>query len=196
MNIHTFAGVLSFALAMIAYGWILYEVNRGRAALAMSTWFVWSGVNILLWSAMIAQGIFSWQMTAYTVGTLIVTGFALRKGSWGWTKLDTVVVTLSILAMLGWYTTSEPNVAIVMSLAADTLGVIPMYVAMWKDHRSQSEAPWVVFWIVSVVGLFAVEHWTWAESMMPVWMAVLNGITFSLLLRGWHYTGTLRIRFR
>lgn len=169
---------------MIAYGWIIHDVRRGAVQLALSTWLIWSGVNILIYAALLAQNIFSWQMSAYVFGTLIVTVLAFFRGTWQWSRLDTTVVLLAFVAMILWSLTSA-TVAVVMSLTAETVGSVPMWAAMWKDSKSQSEVPWVLFWIAAAFGLVAVDSWTWSEGMMPIWMMVLNNVTLALLVRGW-----------
>lgn len=181
---HLFFGILSFVITIVGY-WILsQEIKKARTNLPISSWILWSAINILLLTALFVGNSKLpqiMQMISYTVGTLSITYLVYRKGTWEWTHLDTGIAAIAGLSMMLWAMTGIPLVAVVLCLVALTVSSVPMWRALLVDPKSQSEAPWYLWWVGGVLGVCAIETWTYVDALMPVWILIMQSATALLI---------------
>ncbi len=183
---HLFFSTLAFTITIYGYWVLRNELNRANTKLPISSWTLWTLINTVLLIAMALGGAQLpqlLQMASYTGGTACITYLVYRKGDWQWTHFDTLIAVLTGASMTVWAATGNPIIAILLCLTALTISSIPMWQALWIDPKSQSEAPWYLWWIGGVCSLLAIESWSYTNSMMPVWILCMQSTTALLIAR-------------
>lgn len=170
----TFA-VLSLILSIGAYVPYWRSILRDGTRPRKATWIVWTAVDAIMFTAMLAQGELALQMLAYTIGAGSVMVYALWKGEQGWTREDVTVLAGSALAMVLWFVV-DANTAIAVSLIAISIGTIPTWKAAWRNPRNEPFVPWLMFWIGGLFGLLAIQEWTVASALGPGGFFALQSI--------------------
>ncbi len=191
MGITNIFAALSLLISGAAYVVIGYDIGRGSTRPIITTWLIWTVVNIIMFLALREEAIredknMSAQMLAYTVGTVCILVLTLtRRGSWIWTRNDLYVLLIGAVISVGvWATTDVPLYALVLSLIATGIGSFPLWRELDKSPRIQGTVPWRMWWIGGLLGLFAVEKQEdWAEWIMPITVFCLQSYTISLIYR-------------
>ena len=65
----------------------------------------------------------------------------------------------------------------------DFLGSLPTSRKVYSDPHSENGLAWVLFSIGTILNLFAIEHWVFAEAVYPVRMVFIMGSITVLVLR-------------
>lgn len=178
-----FFNIISVSLSISAYIILGRALQSENTKLPISSWAIWSVINIVIFSAMLSKGAFSLLMASYMLGTIAICILVLRKGEWSWSRLDSITAIIAVCAMILWAITNDAITAIVLNLLALTASSIPMWLALWHDPKSQSEAPWYIWWCGGLLGLLALPEWTWASALMPVWIFCVQCTTAVLISR-------------
>lgn len=184
-GMHVAFGMVALGITLIGY-WILStELKKATTKPPISSWVLWTIINVLLLSALlignakIPQLI---QMTGYTVGTVFIAILVYRRGTWTWTVLDSRVAGLAGLSLLLWAIMGNEVIAIALFLIALTVASVPTWQALLIDPKSQSEWPWFLFWIGGVLNIFAVEEWSYVNGIMPVWILLMQSATACIIV--------------
>ncbi len=184
MDIISVFAVLAFLFSAVAYVFYIKSVLASNAQPTISSWISWWLMDIAILAGIIAAGEMAWQMVAYIVGVVFVIGASVYKGAVvGWTRLDSVCLAIVIVAIGLWVISGDPNIAIVLSLVAITIGTIPMVVNIWRHPAREPLVPWFFFLAGGIFGVLAIPVWNIAAALTPVWFLVLGVLNVLLISR-------------
>jgi energy-coupling factor transporter transmembrane protein EcfT len=91
--------------------------------------------------------------------------------------VDAVCFIFAIIAIVLWFVTNDPVLAIVMSVIADCIATIPTYVKTYREPFSESTASWLVCIIASGFALISASPFNVANIIFPTYM-VIAGVVF------------------
>lgn len=187
-TVNAIAGPVSFLVVLSAYFVLISAILRNRKEqkhgdLPLVAYAIWGMINLIIWAAMLSEGDFSFQIACYVLGNAIVCGIALKYGSFSWSRNDTIILLLAILAMVLWFF-AGPVLAIFISMVAYFLGSLPLWKAMYDFPGSQGRAPWVLFLLGGTCGLFAVPEWTLVSATAPIGIFLLQVGTLVAIFLG------------
>ncbi len=175
---------LCFLLSIGFYVAYIPSVLSGKTKPTLSSWISWVIMDSAILAGMLAQGAISWQLVAYVMGTSVLLALcAWRGSSLGWKRLDSYCLSVSVLASALWAISGNPNIAIVLSLAAIVVGSMPMFVNTWKNSIHESILPWAVSFVGGIFSVLAIREWTIASALTPITIFVLQCIFMVILLR-------------
>ena len=160
---------LAFLFSAGAYIPYVQSVLASKTRPTISSWISWGVMDVVILVGMIANGAMSWQLAAYCVGSLAVILVSLfKRATLGWTRFDTVCVTIVAFAILLWMTTGNPTTAIVASLVASSIGSFPFLKNVWEEPRNETPLPWLMFFAGSLCQLTAIKEWDITEAATPL----------------------------
>ena len=177
-------GLLSFTFSAVAYYPYFKKIKSGHAHPTISTWICWLIMDSALLAGMIAKGEIAYQLGAYVLGaTSVLIACVQVKAPLGWWWLDTVCMVLVGTAMFGWFKTGDPDIAIVVSVAAFIIGCCPMLINLYLKPEREPLTPWIVSWVGAMCGVAAIRKWNPIDSLTPLAFFILGLAVILLILR-------------
>ncbi|HYF96492.1 MAG TPA: hypothetical protein VD947_00460, partial [Patescibacteria group bacterium] len=163
-------GVLINFLGSLHY---VADTIKGQTKPNRVTWFLWTLFPMIAFAAMLEKdvGITPLVMTFMSglMPLMIFVGsFVNKKAFWQITKFDLVCGALSLLGLTLWLVTQEGNIAIVFSIVADSLALLPTLVKSYKFPETESWSAFGGAAAASFITLLTVKTWTFAAVAFPV----------------------------
>jgi hypothetical protein len=106
------------------------------------------------------------------------------KGTRSFGSLEYICLMLLTLSGVAWVLLDAPLINLSISLFAHLIGAMPTYRSVWEKPESESSAYWSLFFIASVLSIFASEWQTLSAIVFPIYYTLFDGSLFVLSLRG------------
>ena len=173
------AGIVSLA-AFIPY---IIATLRGKTKPNRATWWIWTVVGFMLGASYYSSGADHtiWVPLSYIIGPFTTAVLSVKYGEGGWTRLDLACLLCAGVSVALWWMFSSPLTALLINLSIDLLGALP---TVWKTyHRPEGEdrTAWALFFAGNAVNLFAVEAWSFAIAVYPIYMFLGSGTIAALV---------------
>lgn len=112
------------------------------------------------------------------VGVIVL---SLKNGKKDIKKSDTVAAILSLVAIIFWLIIDQPNVSIVLVVAADLLAFYPTVRKSWKQPYAETLSLFITNSVRFALALLATENYTLLATLWPAAWVVANSL-FSIML--------------
>jgi hypothetical protein len=148
------------------------------------SWSVWTLLGVLILASYRAVGAENtiWLAIATAVGPFAILLLALRHGQGGASRLD-IVCLLAALAGIGvWAFTSDAFAGLLCFLAADVMGAVPTVAKVWREPYSEPLPAWLLWFAGSAFQLAAVERWSVAIALFPLYFFAGQLLIITLML--------------
>ena len=181
LNVGLLAGLLSLA-AFVPY---IIAIVKGATKPNRATWWIWTTNGLILLASYYASGAEStvWVAVGYFVGSLLTAVLALRYGEGGWSPFDRSCLLGAALGLLFWWMFNSSIVALVTTLFVDFAGALPTIRKAYRAPETEDRVAWGLFISGNTVNLLAVEAWSFAIAVYPVYMFLASGTIAALVLR-------------
>jgi hypothetical protein len=117
-------------------------------------------------------------MSGFSPFLIFTASFVSKKAHWALASFDYVCGVLSGLALVLWYVTDDPNVAIVFAMASDGLASIPTLTKAWKHPETESAWPFMIGVFNASTSFWAFTTWTFSAYAFPAYLIVINILIF------------------
>jgi hypothetical protein len=173
--------VAAFATLLATFAYVR-AMFKGGAKPNRVSWLMWSIAPFIATAAALSDGV-GWAalpvfMSGFSPFLIFTASFVSKKAQWALTSFDYICGVLSALALVLWYVTKDPNVAIAFAIASDALASIPTLTKAWKHPETEVAWPFIVgvfnastSFSVSAMGAFS----TYA---FPAYLIVINILLF------------------
>lgn len=180
--------IFSIIAGLIALGgYVPYAIDimKGRAKPARSARFMFA---FLLIVTILQQGaVHSGWLVMFTAGELIgsvaILLLAFRRGVGGLSRLDKACYVLLIADIILWIITRNPLLALHLSVAADVIAFMPTLVKTWREPESETPIFFMTGVIAPTLNIIAVQHYSYATLLFPVYLAGVNLLEVLLIIR-------------
>jgi hypothetical protein len=144
---------------------------------------MWSIAPLIAAAAAISDGV-GWAalpvfMSGFSPFLIFTASFVTKKAYWKLASFDYVCGVLSGLALVLWYVTKDPNVAIAFAIASDGLASIPTLIKAWRHPETESAWPFIVGVFNASTSFGVGTMWTFSEYAFPSYLIAIN-VTLSL----------------
>ncbi len=146
--------------------WVLLAINSFAGVILVQS----SKSSILL------AGIF----LAGNIGMCLV---SFWKGTKEIGKIEYFSFLLLFISVIVWIFFNAPLVNLMISLFAHFIGGIPTYKKVWIDPKSESTGFWSLFFIASILSVFACNTSLVYMIIFPLYFTFFDGIMFLLTIR-------------
>ena len=179
------AAVLS-SLAALAY---IRSMFKGDTKPNRVTWLMWSVAPFVATAASLSMGA-DWAvipvfMAGFGPFMIFTASFFSRKAYWKLAKFDYVCGVISALAIVLWYITSNPGIAIVFSILSDALAGVPTIIKAWHDPKTESVWPYFIGIFSPITSFVVAAAWNFSELAFPIYLIIMNTLLLSLVSRKW-----------
>jgi hypothetical protein len=174
-----FIAALASLFAAFAY---IRSMLKGGAKPNRVSWLMWSIAPFIATAASVSSGV-GWAalpvfMSGFSPFLIFTASFVSKKAHWALSSFDYVCGLLSGLALVLWYVTADPNVAIVFAMASDALAAVPTLTKAWKHPETEVAWPFIVGVFNAATSFSAITLWAFAAYAFPAYLVIINALLF------------------
>lgn len=154
----------------------IHSMFKGGAKPNRMTWFMWTAAPFISTAAAVSTGV-GWSvlpvfMSGFTPFLILLSSFFIRGAYWKLKRFDYVCGVLSASAIVLWVVTSDPNIAIILSISSGTFATIPTLMKTWRHPETESSAPYVLGLVCTLSSFTSMTMWTFSEYAFPVYLVI------------------------
>ncbi len=179
MEFLVFVAALATLIATFFY---IRSMFRGYAKPNRVSWLMWSIAPFIATAAAISSGV-TWAafpvfMSGFSPFVIFVASFILKKASWKLTTFDYICGVLSALALIFWYITKDPDVAIIFAISSDALASVPTLTKAWKYPETEVAWPFLVGVFNASTSILVATMRIFSAYAFPAYLIVINLLLF------------------
>ncbi|MCL5878132.1 MAG: hypothetical protein M1540_10015 [Candidatus Bathyarchaeota archaeon] len=151
---------------------------RGETKPNRVTWFMWSVAPFIATAAAVSNGV-GWAvipvfMSGFSPFLIFTASFFTRKAYWKLSSFDYLCGVLSGLALILWYLTNNPNVAIVFAILGDALAAVPTFIKAWRNPQTESAWPFIIGIFSPMTSFLAATTFGFSDLAFPIYLIAIN----------------------
>lgn len=141
---------------------------------------MWSITPLIATVAAITDGV-GWSvlpvfMAGFGPLLIFIASFANPNSYWKLNKFDYLCGFWSILAMIFWFITKEPVIAIIFSIISDGFASFPTLVKAWKHPETETTVVYLTSLFDTLTSFSAIKTWSFSSYAFPVYLVVVNSL--------------------
>lgn len=179
-----FLGGMAVALGL--FGYILYVrgIIQGKVKPHAFTWFVWGLLTLIAFIAQVTEGggAGAWVtgVTAFFSFGFAIIGLGASSRLFI-TKTDWIFFISALLTIPLWYFSGNPLISVIIITIIDAVAFVPTFRKAYFHPSTENGWTYALSGIKFVVGLFALESFTWTTALYPASLVIANS-AFVLML--------------
>jgi hypothetical protein len=179
-----FAAAIAMLLAAFLY---IRSMFRGGAKPNRVTWLLWSIAPFIATAASISAGA-GWAalpvfMSGFVPFLIFTASFFVKKAYWKLSAFDYFCGVVSILALVLWYVTNEPNVAVGFAIASDGAAAIPTLRKARRFPQTESSWPYTLGIFNAATSFAVASVWSFSALAFPTYLIALNVVLTVFLFK-------------
>ncbi|NLF88880.1 hypothetical protein GX563_08675 [Candidatus Bathyarchaeota archaeon] len=171
-------------LAALAY---IRSMFKGHAKPNRVTWLMWSVAPFVATAASVSMGADLAAVPVFMAGfapfMIFVASFLSKEAYWKLSPFDYACGAFSALAVILWFLTNDPILAIVLSIIADALAAAPTVIKAWHEPKTESIWPFLIGTLSPFTSFLAASTWSFSELSFPSYLISINLLLVYLILR-------------
>ncbi len=176
--------MLEYLVITAAVGSLLAAFVYIRSMLVGNTkpnrvsWLMWAIAPLIATAAALSNGV-GWAvlpvfMAGFSPFLIFAASFFAKKAYWKLSSFDYVCGALSAVALIMWWLTKAPNIAIVFAIASDALASVPTLTKAWTNPETESVWPFLIGVFGAASSLTVATLWTFSEYAFPIYLIIVN----------------------
>jgi len=186
-DIKQLLGIIAGIIAFLAYVVYVISIVRGKSKPNRATWWIWAFMGLVLALSYKFSGADNTVWVPYMefFGPLTIAILSIKYGEGGLKdRTDLFCLFGAIISVILWIVFDSPVVALVTNLAIDSFAIIPTIKKSYLRPEGEDFWAWFGTGLADGLNMFAVERFTFAILVYPIYMLVSDLIIiFILLLR-------------
>ena len=180
---------IAAAVSLVSASVYIRSMFRGQTKPNRVTWFMWCIAPFVAAAAAVSNGV-GWAvlpvfMSGFCPFLIFSASFFTKKAYWKHTKFDLICGGLSAVALILWYATSNPNIAIVFAIISDALAGVPTVLKAWKTPQTESAWPYITGMFAPLTSFAVVSSWGFSEVAFPSYLVVINVLLVIAVSKKW-----------
>ena len=177
--------IIGAVVQLIGIYYYIRETIRGNTKPNRVSWLMWSIAPMIGAAAALSDGVRWAVLPVFMAGfgpfLVFIASFVNSKSYWKLEKYDYFYGALSVLALVFWWITKEPLVAIFLAIASDGFAAAPTFIKSWKAPESESAVAYTTGVFNALTGFFALKTFGLSEIAFPIYLVLLNlGLTITI----------------
>lgn len=178
-------GIIAGIIAFSAYIVYIVSIIRGRTKPNRATWWIWAFMGLVIGLSYYVSGAVNtiWVPVVEFIGPLVIALLSIKYGEGGLNnKTDLVCLFGAIVSIILWIIFNNPVVALVINLVVDSFAVVPTIKKSYLRPEGEDFWAWFGTGLADSLNMFAVERFTFAILVYPIYMLVSDFIIIFILL--------------
>ncbi|MCX6751555.1 MAG: hypothetical protein NT161_02185 [Candidatus Nomurabacteria bacterium] len=186
-DIKAILGMIAGVIAFLAYVVYVVSIFRGKTKPNRATWWIWAFMGLVVGLSYYASGAENtiWVPFVEFIGPFSIALLSIKYGEGGLeNKTDLICLFGAVVSIILWIIFDNPVIALVTNLAVDSFAIIPTIKKSYLRPEGEDFWAWFGTGMADTLNMFAVERFTFAILVYPIYMLVSDLIIiFILLLR-------------
>jgi len=166
---------LATLVAAIAY---IRSMFKGQTKPNRVTWMMWTIAPFTAAFAAFSSGA-TWAtvpvfMSSLSPFLILLASFLNKRAYWKLSAFDYACGVFSSLALVLWYITKNPNVAIVFAIFSDALAAAPTLRKAWRNPESEFSWPFLVGVFSPMTSFLVTQTWAFSDIAFPAYLILIN----------------------
>jgi uncharacterized protein with PQ loop repeat len=178
-----YIGAVAVLLTFLGYVPYIQDILRGKTKPHMFSWLVWSVSTGVIAALQVygGAGAGAWSTCALALLLTLVLCLSFKYGTKDVSIIDIACLLGACCALILWFFTNAPTLAMIVLCAVDMLGFIPTVRKSWNDPHSETLSLYAITTVRHTLCLFALQKYSIVTAAFPVVWIFANGL-FSVLL--------------
>ncbi len=151
------------------------------------TWLMWSVAPLIATFAAFSDGV-RWSalpvfMSGFGPLLVFIASFLNPNAYWKLEKFDYLCGVCSVLALIFWWITKDPNIAIAFAIASDGFAAVPTIIKMWKYPETETVSPFTAGLFSALTSFAAIKMWGFSAYAFPIYLVMINILLISCFYR-------------
>jgi hypothetical protein len=104
-------------------------------------------------------------------------------GDYSYSKIEIFSTILLIVSGLLWIIVDAPLINLIISIVANSAGLLPTYRRVLADPKSESSNFWLLFFFASLLSLLTIHDGRLISLLLPIYFCFTDGSLFLLSKR-------------
>lgn len=105
---------------------------------------------------------------------VFIASFLNPNAYWKLERFDYLCGIYSLLALILWGITKEPNIAIVFAILSDGFASVPTLIKMWKYPETETVSPFTAGLFSALTSFTAITIWGFSAYAFPAYLVIIN----------------------
>ncbi|MCX8074191.1 MAG: hypothetical protein N2749_01210 [Clostridia bacterium] len=175
MEYLVFVGMIVSLIGTILY---IKEVIKGEVKPNRVSFFMWSLAPLIATVAAISTGVTLSVIPVFMSGfnplLILIVSLFKKEAYWKITKFDLSCGFFSVLALILWYITKNPIIAIIFAILSDFLAAIPTIIKAWKHPKTEASSVYAAGLFSAFTSFAAIKMWDFASLAFPTYLIIAN----------------------
>ena len=179
-----YIGILAGVVAFFAYVIYIRSILKGETKPNKATWWIWTLMGAVIGVSYYLSGAVNtiWVPFVEFLGPFSIALLSLKYGEGGLNdKTDIICLTGATISIILWIIFKNPVVALVTNLVIDAFALIPTIKKSYKRPAGEDFWAWFGTGVADGMNLFAVERFSFAILLYPIYMLVSDLIIIIIL---------------
>ena len=158
---------------------------RGQVKPNKVTWLIWGIAPLISTAASLSAGV-SWaNLPVFMAGfgpLLVFIVSCFNKASyWKIGSFDYLCGFISLLTLIVWYWTKNPNIAVILAILSDALAALPTLVKGWNFPETENGFLFLGSLFSASTSFTEIHQWKVTEVAFPIYLIMLSLIMMSFI---------------
>ena len=184
-DIKAVLGMIAGIIALLAYLVYVISIFKGRTKPNRATWWIWAFMGLVVGLSYYASGAVNtmWVPVVEFIGPFSIALLSIKYGEGGLdNKTDFVCLFGALFSILLWIIFNNPVIALVTNLVIDAFALVPTIKKSYLRPEGEDFWAWFGTGVADSLNMFAVEKFTFAILIYPIYMLVSDLIIIFILL--------------
>ena len=173
------------AVVIGLYGYLSYfrGIFSGKTKPHAFSWLVWAVLTGIVFVAQVVKGggAGSWITGITSLFCFAIFVLALFKGRRDFPRFDWLCLIGAGVSLLLWWLTHDPTATIILIILTDAIAFAPTYRKGYYKPYEETVTQYVMASLKSAFSLFALQSYSLATWLFPLYLVVANGLFVVLL---------------
>ncbi|MNT52511.1 hypothetical protein D3C72_1895390 [compost metagenome] len=146
---------------------------------------MWSIAPLIATFAAISKGVTLAVIPVFMSGfgplLVLIVSFFKKEAYWKISKIDILCGATSIFALVLWYITKNPDIAIIFSIVSDLFAAIPTVIKSWKYPETESSEAFIGGLLSAFTSYLAATKLDFASLAFSTYLIIINIILIILI---------------
>ncbi len=145
------------------------------------TWGIWATAPLIASIAMYFSQGFNWNILpvfmAWFMPLLIfLSSFVNKKSYWKLHTFDYICLFSAILALVLWWITNNPLLAIIFSILADFFAALPLIIKIYKIPETETVSPFIAWLFANLSAFLVITEWKIEEYLFSLYLVIICSV--------------------
>ncbi|MDD2325787.1 MAG: hypothetical protein PHW63_07295 [Alphaproteobacteria bacterium] len=180
--------VLGFIINLLGTYAYARDTLIGKTKPNRVTYLMWTLAPFVAVFAALADGV-TWAVipvvsTGLCPFIVLLASFKNKKAEWKLNAFDWLCGALSVLGIVLWQISNEPDIAIAFSIFADGAAAFPTIIKTWKHPETETPIGYVGSALGGATSFFALKAYSFAELAFPIYVVFVCSLIALLAYSG------------